>query len=161
MTMIFLWSAVLALFAIGTIGIIVPIIPSVPLVWAGVVVYAWATHFSHVSMTVVVITGIIALGAIAVDFFSGMLGAKAYGASWRGMLGAVIGGFCGMIIFSIVGMIVGTMLGAFCGEYFRWRTLAPAARASIGTVVGFLVNVVAQFFFTALIIGIFLAAVLW
>ncbi len=158
---IIVWGIVLILFALGIIGIVVPVLPSAPLVWSGVVIYAWATQFTQVSMTVVVVTGVITVVAMAADFFSGMLGAKAYGASWRGMLGAVIGGMVGAAVLSIVGMIAGAMVGAFLGEYARWRTMAPAVRASIGTVVGFLFNVVVQVFFIAIIIALFLAAVVW
>lgn len=159
MTTIVLWSVVIALFAAGFAGIVLPVVPGAPLLWAGVVVYAWATQFTQVSMTTVILTGVVTLVAMLVDFLSGVLGAKAYGASWYGVCGAVGGGLVGMVVLNVFGLMIGTVVGAFVGEYLRWRTLAPAVRASVGTIVGLIVNSIAQLFFAMMIVAMFIVAV--
>lgn len=100
--------------------------------------------------SIIAVAVVIALGAEAVEFLAGAAGAKAGGASKRGLIGALIGGVVGAIIGSIfilipiVGTIAGAMLGAaigaICGEISGGRSLQasliPAAGAAGGRLVG-------------------------
>lgn len=69
--------------------------------------------------------GWIAFGALVlgigeiIEFASGLAGAKAGGASRKGMLGAVAGGFLGAILgtFLLPIPVIGTLVGAFGGTF--------------------------------------------
>lgn len=159
MEMVIIWIVVIAFFVAGICGVVVPVLPSAPLVWVGIVIYALAVPDSSVGMGTVALTGFLTLVAVAVDVFAGVLGAKAGGASWYGVLGALCGGAVGMVVFSVLGLIVGTMLGAFVGELVRARRVDHAVRASVSTVIGFVVNGVAQIFFVVALLVIFFVRV--
>ena len=50
--------------------------------------------------------------SLVLDFLASVVGAKKLGATWRGMLGAVVGATVGLF-FSLPGLILGPLLGAF------------------------------------------------
>ena len=147
-------------FVVGLIGIILPVIPSLPLMWAGVFVYGFFTDFQDVDGQVVLWTGVIALVGTIVDFVAGVLGAKATGASWLGIIGAIVGGIIGMGIFSIVGLFVGSALGTFAGEYLKHNDRQSAMRAMWGNLLGFVLGTLVKIGAAVGIIFLFIRAVL-
>ena len=88
---------------------------------------------------------LLALSGEAMDFLMGVLGAKKYGASKKGMTAAVLGGFAGAmvggmiipVIGSVVGVFLGIFLFTFAVEYRIERKDADkAGRAGMGAVLG-------------------------
>jgi uncharacterized protein YqgC (DUF456 family) len=88
---------------------------------------------------------IIAVSGEVVDQLTGMLGAKKYGASRAGMIGAVIGGFAGALLGTAILPVIGTLAGVFVGcfaltfvfEYlFSRRSAVESQKAGIGAVLG-------------------------
>lgn len=90
------------------------------------------------------------LGEI-IEFAAGAAGAKAGGASRRGMIGALIGGIAGGIlgtffpvpvVGSLIGALVGTFVGAIWAEitgasgHTLTTSLKPATGATIGRILG-------------------------
>jgi len=87
----------------------------------------------------------IALSGEAVDQITGILGAKKYGSSRAGMLGAVIGSFTGAVIGTMILPLIGSLVGVFLGcflitfmfEYiFSRKSAAESRNAGIGAVLG-------------------------
>jgi uncharacterized protein YqgC (DUF456 family) len=88
----------------------------------------------------------------AVEFGASVLGAKQGGATRRGMIGSLIGGFAGAILLTpvipvpvvgtLVGALVGTFLGAVAGEITGQEpsslpgSIKPATGATVGRVLG-------------------------
>jgi uncharacterized protein YqgC (DUF456 family) len=86
------------------------------------------------------------------EFLAGAMGAKKFGASRRGMIGAVLGGLVGAlfgvmipipVLGSILGALGGTFLGALIGEMGRSHApyqdaFKPAAGATLGRILGIL-----------------------
>ena len=71
-----------------------------------------------------------------IDFAGGALGAKWFGASKWGAIGALAGGVAGFF-FMPLGLLVGPLAGAVIGELaFARKALKPATKSGVGTVVG-------------------------
>ncbi len=147
--------AVVFLFALGLLGVVLPAIPGLPILWLGVLVYGWATGFQEVTVGVVVLTGIIALIGMTLDFLAGVLGAKTFGASWYGVLGALLGGIFGFIAVSVFGLFIGSFVGAWLGEYLKYERTSSATKAGFGTIMGIVFGMVLKIIFALVIIGIF------
>src|SRR5687768_10967073 len=90
----------------GIAGTILPALPGVPLVFAGMLLAAWANDFQDVPVWVIVLLGAMTLVSLAVDFFASMLGAKRAGASTKALWGAALGTVFGMFL-GIPGLLLG------------------------------------------------------
>ena len=110
-TTILLWVLAASLILTGLAGMILPLLPGAPLLFLGLVIGAWAEDFIHVGYGTLGILAGLTLLTYVVDFLSGALGAKRFGASKRAMIGATIGAVVGLFM-GIVGIIVGPFIGA-------------------------------------------------
>jgi hypothetical protein len=73
----------------------------------------------------------LALASYAIDFAGGWLGARRFGATRWGVLGAAAGGILGLF-FGLPGLLLGPLLGALTGEIIGGKQLVPAGRAGWG-----------------------------
>ena len=78
---------------------------------------------------------LLTLTSYALDFPSGYFGAKYFGATKWGMLGAIIGGIVGLF-FGFVGLFVGPVVGAIAGEFIAGKRMIDAGRAGWGSLLG-------------------------
>lgn len=68
---------------------------------------------------------------------SGILGARYFGATWKGMVGAFLGALVGFFVPPpLFWLIFGPIIGAILGEFMAGRGLVQGSKAGIGTVVG-------------------------
>jgi hypothetical protein len=95
---------------------------------------------------------------VALDYFSSALGAKRFGATWRGAVGAVVGGLIGLF-FSIPGIILGPFIGATLFEMAGGQQFRPAAKAGFGAMAGLVVGAVGKLSLSAAMIGLFVISV--
>jgi uncharacterized protein YqgC (DUF456 family) len=154
---ILLWTLAVALIAIGLVGIVLPAVPGTLLIFAGLVLGAWADGFMRVGLGTLVVLGLLAAGSYGIDFVAAAFGAKRLGASRRAMAGAALGTLLGLM-FGLPGLIVGPFLGALLGELTTNRDLMRASRMGVAAWVGFAIGMVAKVAVAFLMIGIFLAA---
>ena len=148
-------------FLIGFFGLIIPIIPDLVVIWLGVLIYAIGTIFSEISISTVVLLGLLSLTTYLIDYFAAVLGAKRYGASKKGIVAGIIGGMIGIVIFPLFGFVIGAVAGIIIAEiYLVKRTPKDAIRASKGAFLGFFLGVLTKIVITGVIIGIFLSAIL-
>lgn len=147
-------AVTLLLFILGMAGNILPVLPGPPLIALGILIHRLWMGPESVSWTLVLVA--IALAALAqlLDFALAWWGARRFGATWYGSLGALIGGVLGLIFFSLPGLILGPIIGAVGAELLQNRSMAVASRAGLGTVVGGLLAFVLKF---ALSIGLIVA----
>ena len=143
MTVMYVLGALLAL--IGLAGIILPALPGVPLVFAGMVLAAWAEHFTRIGVWTVVALGVLTLLSVAVDFWAAAMGARRVGASRLAIAGAVVGTVAGLFL-GFVGVFVGPFVGAAIGELLHGRRLDPdavtqASRVGFGTWLGIVLGI--------------------
>jgi len=133
MTVMYVIGALLVL--VGLAGIVLPALPGLPLVFAGMVLAAWAEHFTRIGISTLVALGVLTLLSLAVDFWAAAMGAKRVGASRLAIAGAIIGTVAGLF-FGVVGIFIGPFCGALLGELVHGRRL-DAAAVGQATKVGF------------------------
>jgi uncharacterized protein YqgC (DUF456 family) len=91
-----LWGIAGILVLGGLAGLILPAIPGAPLIFAGLVIGAWADNFVYVGVWTILALALLTLLTIGVDFWATMFGAKKFGASRRAVTGAVVGSVVGL-----------------------------------------------------------------
>lgn len=151
----YLLAAVLAL--VGVAGTVLPALPGLPLVFAGMLLAAWAGDFQQVGGWMLGVLGALTLLSLGVDFLATALGAKRVGASKLALVGAVIGTFAGLL-FGIVGVFVGPFVGALVGELIHGREVGQAAKVGLGTWFGILLGTVLKLGLAFAMLGLFALA---
>ena len=150
------WQNILALvlMAIGIIGSVLPMLPGVPLVFAGMLLAAWHGGFAQVSMLTMVIIGVIAVLAWAVDFFASIATAKKVGASKNALIGAGIGAVLG-IFAGLPGLILGPAIGAVIGELTTHSNKTKATVVGMAAGLGFVLAMVIKLLLILVMLAIF------
>jgi uncharacterized protein YqgC (DUF456 family) len=156
-TGIALWIFATALVLAGLVGLVLPGIPGAPLIFAGLLVAAWADDFVYVGLWTVVILALLALLTYGVDFWATMFGAKKFGASKRAVIGAIIGCIAGVFL-GFPGVIFGPFIGAVVGELLAQKNLQQATWAGIGATIGLVLGAALKLAMAFAMIGIFLVA---
>ena len=155
-TLLYMLAALLAL--VGLVGTVLPALPGLPLVFAGMLLAAWAGDFEQVGVWIVVLLGLLTLLSFVVDFWATAHGARRVGASRKAVLGAVIGTFAGLFFFP-VGLLVGPFAGALIGEMLHGREWRQATKVGFGTWIGVVLAVVLKLGLAFAMIGVF--AIAW
>ena len=153
-TLVFWLLAVLLLVA-GLIGLLLPVLPGAPLIFAGLVIAAWAEDFHYAGLWTVVLLAIITLLTFGVDFWATIFGAKKFGASKRAVIGALIGLVIG-IFLGFPGIIFGPFIGAVVGELSAQKNLKQATRAGVGATIGLVLGAAIKLALALTMIGVFL-----
>jgi uncharacterized protein YqgC (DUF456 family) len=145
------------LTAIGLAGLMLPAIPGAPLLFAGLLLAAWAEDFTYIGIKTLAVLGALALLTYGVDFWATMYGAKRFGASKRAIIGALVGVIIGMFL-GFPGVIFGPFIGAVIGELSARRGLPDAARAGIGATIGLVLGAALKIALAFIMIGVFAVA---
>jgi uncharacterized protein YqgC (DUF456 family) len=154
---VLLWVLGVALVAVGMVGIVVPALPGHVLIFAGLLVAAWADGFARVGVPTMVLIGAIAAASYAIDFIAAALGAQRIGASRRAVVGAALGTLLGLPL-GLPGIIFGPLVGAVAGELSVHRDWKRAGRAGMAAWIGFIVGTAVKVALAFSMIAIFLAA---
>jgi len=152
-TIILFILATISLIA-GLAGLVLPLLPGPLLIFIGLFLATWAEDFVYVGWVTLLILALLMLVAHTVDFLSGVLGAKRFGASRGAIIGAIIGAFIG-IFFGIIGIIIGPFVGAVIGQLTAHNDLQSAGRVGIGTWIGFVFGMAAKIAIGLSMIGIY------
>lgn len=152
---VLLWTLVVLLVLTGIIGLLLPAVPGPPILFVGLLLGAWIDDFLHVSWGTLIVLGVMAALASAVDFAASALGASRFGASPRAVWGAIIGTLFG-IAFGLVGILIGPFIGALLGELSAQRTLGDASRAGLGATIGLVIGAAAKLTLALAMVGTFL-----
>jgi uncharacterized protein YqgC (DUF456 family) len=153
----YLVAAVLVI--VGLVGTVLPVIPGAALVFAGLLLAAWADDFTRVGWFPLALAGALAVLSWVADFVASLLGAKRVGASPLALLGATLGGVIG-IFLGIPGMILGPFIGAVAGELLARGGLAKAGKVGVGTWLGLIAAAIVKVVLAFLMIATFLIAYL-
>ena len=129
------------LILVGLAGVLLPALPGLPLVFAGMLLAAWAGGFQEIGWVTLVILGLLTLLSFVVDFWATAHGAKRVGASRKALVGAVLGTFAGLF-FVPIGLFVGPFVGALLGELWHGREFRRAAKVGFGTWLGIVIAIV-------------------
>lgn len=159
-TLSYVLAAVLVL--VGLAGVLLPALPGLPLVFAGMLLAAWAGGFEEVSGWTMAVLALLTLLSLGIDFMATALGAKRVGASGPALVGAVLGTFAGLL-FGLVGVFIGPFVGALLGELV-WlrgvggRELGQATKVGLGTWLGIVVGTVLKLGLAFVMVGLFVIA---
>lgn len=126
----------LAFFAVGLIGTFLPVLPGLPILWMGLVIFQlWQPDYLGWTF-IGICAGLAIIGQI-LDLACGYWGARRFGASWKGGVGALIGGIVGFFIPPpLLWLLIGPIIGAIIGECLEGKALKQAGKAGVGTLVG-------------------------
>lgn len=156
------YAIAVLLVLVGLAGTILPALPGLPLVFAGMLLAAWAGGFEQIPVWVVVLLGVLTALSLLVDFWATAIGAKRVGASRKAVVGAVVGTFAGLF-FGILGLFLGPFVGALLGELWAGRgvdgqRLGQATRVGFGTWLGIVFGIALKLMLAFAMIGIFALA---
>jgi hypothetical protein len=154
-----LWVLVAVLILVGLVGTVLPALPGVVLVFAGILLGAWIDDFHRVSVTTVVLLGVLGAVALLVDFLAGVLTAQRVGATRLGLLGAAIGTVAG-VFTGFIGLLFLPLAGAAVGEYLSHRDALRAGRIGVVTWLGMLAGAVVKLAIAFAMVGWFVGALL-
>lgn len=152
------WTVTLILMFIGLAGTVLPLLPGTTIILAAAVLHhmvmppeqtvSWWTIGGLALLTVV---------SYVIDFVSGTVGAKWFGATRWGAIGGLIGAVVGLF-FGIIGVFVGPLVGVLIGELLGGKGLLPAGKSTWGTVLGTTAGIILRFAIAVLMVGWFLLA---
>jgi uncharacterized protein len=152
-----LWLLAALLVVGGLAGSVLPALPGVPLVFAGLVVGAWADDFQRVTWLTLTLLGILTIASFAIDLAATALGAKRVGATKLAVAGAMIGTLGGAFL-GIPGLIVGPFAGAVAGEMLSHGRMQQATRAGFATWMGLIFGTLAKLALVFAMLGVFAVA---
>ncbi|MDR7135911.1 uncharacterized protein YqgC (DUF456 family) [Lysobacter niastensis] len=142
------------LILVGIAGTVLPALPGLPLVFAGMLLAAWAGNFQEVGWVPMLVLGLLTLLSLGIDFLATSLGAKRVGASKLAVAGAVLGTFAGLF-FGPVGLFAGPFVGALGGELIHGREVRKATKVGFGTWLGIVFGIVLKLGLAFAMVGLF------
>ncbi|HEY5852164.1 MAG TPA: DUF456 domain-containing protein [Lysobacter sp.] len=142
------------LILVGIAGTVLPALPGLPLVFAGMLLAAWAGDFREVGWLPLVILGVLTVLSLGIDLLATSIGAKRVGASKLAVVGAVLGTFAGLF-FGPVGLFAGPFVGALGGELIHGREMRKAAKVGFGTWLGIVFGIVLKLGLAFAMLGLF------
>jgi uncharacterized protein YqgC (DUF456 family) len=152
-----IWALAVVLVVVGLAGVVLPALPGTVLIFAGLLLAAWADGFVRVGAGTIIGLGILTVATYFVDVATMALGMKRLGSTRRAMAGAAIGTLAGLF-FGLPGLLIGPFAGAILGELTAHRDLRRAGRAGIAAWIGFLIGTVVKIGLAFAMVGIFLTA---
>lgn len=142
------------LVLVGIAGIILPALPGIPLVFAGLLLAAWADDFAHVGWLPLTVLGLLTLASFAVDIVATVVGAQRVGASRKALWGTFVGSIVGLF-FMPIGLFVGPLAGALLGEYWHTRELGRSTKVGLATWLGILLGFALKLALVIAMLGLF------
>jgi len=150
---------ILVIMLIGLCGTLIPLLPDTPLIVAGAVLHHFLLAPRGVTWRAILALTLLMLVSLALDFVSGSLGARYFGATRWGALGGILGAVIGFF-YGPVGLLAGPLAGVLVGELLGGRGLLPAGRSAWGTFLGSVAGMAGKFAIGVIMIAWFLIAAL-
>ena len=150
----------LLVMILGALGTVLPVLPGTPLIFLSALGYGFYEGFNKITPLILGILFFLMLITLLIDYISGVVGAKKYGATKYGTWGSFIGLIIGLIFFNIPGLLLGPFVGAVVGEMLNGRKLEEALRVGLGTVVGMAGGAIFKATFSVAMIAIFISGVM-
>lgn len=151
------WVLSVVLVTVGLAGIVLPALPGTVLIFAGLLLAAWADGFARVGAATLVALGVMTVASYFVDVATMALGMKHLGTTKRAMAGAAIGTLVGLF-FGLPGIVIGPFAGAVIGELTVHRQLGRAGSAGVAAWIGFLLGTAVKVGLAFAMIGLFATA---
>ena len=146
---------------VGLIGCVAPLLPGPPIVWLGALYYGWKTDFAEFGWPTLLIMLILTIIGSTAEYWLAYLGSRKSGASPWASVAAVLGGIVGLLVLSLPGLIIGSLAAIAAVEYRRHQDWNKVLKSGAGYLAGYLLSMVVEIIICLIIIGIFVAAVMW
>lgn len=138
------WLLAIVLMAVGLLGTVLPIIPGTTIILAGAVIHRMLVGAAHgASWWCLGALVLLTLLSYALDLASGFFGAKYFGATKWGVIGATIGVIVG-IFTGFITLLFAPVAGAIIGELIAGKRLVSAGKAGWGTLLGNLAGIIGK-----------------
>jgi len=160
MSVTLLWILCVLLIVAGAAGTVLPALPGTALILVGILLGAWIDDFTRVGPLVLTVIGVLAVLAWVLDYVAGLMGAQKAGASRQALIGAALGTVLG-IFMGLVGVLFMPLVGAAVGEYLARRDEKNALKVGVATWLGILAGLLAKVVIAFMMIGIFVAALIF
>jgi len=151
------WLLAAVLVGIGIAGSVLPALPGVPLVFAGLLLAAWAGDFQQVTWITLVVLGLLTAISFVIDVVATAAGAKRVGATRLAVAGAALGTIGGLFL-GLPGLILGPFVGAVAGEMISHGKMDQATRAGLATWMGLIFGTLAKLALIFAMLGVFALA---
>jgi uncharacterized protein YqgC (DUF456 family) len=154
------FALALLVMCIGCLGSVLPAVPSTPLVLIAAIghkLYFGKTGAGWIVLTLMVLITALAL---VMDYLASIYGAKRFGATKKGMAGAIVGGIIGLF-FNLPGILLGPFLGAALFEMIGGREFKPSMKAGLGATLGLFAGAIGKFVCCISMMTLFTINVLW
>jgi hypothetical protein len=148
------------LIIVGLVGTIIPFLPGEPLIFLGSIVYGLGFGFDRIGRSIYVALAVLTAFSLAVSYIATAVGAKKFGASKFGLIGAIVGAAVGFLVGNIAGLLVGPFLGAFIGELLRAGKAEKSLKAGFGAVVGFFAGALTRILISLVMTGLIIYGIL-
>ena len=138
------------LLLIGFIGIFLPIFPSTLASYASLLLLHFSGIHSFHFLSLMVFA-LITLLSFVIDYILPIWGAKKYGGTKSGMIGAMIGGILSIFtlpffgFFGIIILFIFTFIGAFLGEIIVQKNRQISYNAAYGAIIGLFLSSIGKF----------------
>jgi uncharacterized protein len=150
------WLIAIVLMAAGLLGTVLPVFPGTTIIlFAAILHRIMLGPAKSIGWTALVTLVLLTLISYALDFLGSYLGARRFGASGWGMLGATVGAIVG-IFFGIIGLFVGPVIGAIAGEFVAGKKMVAAGKAGWGSLLGTIGSMVGKLLIALAMIVVFL-----
>jgi len=151
------WVLAAVLVGIGIAGSVLPALPGVPLVFAGLLLAAWAGDFQQVTWITLVVLGLLTAISFVIDVVATAAGARRVGATRLAVAGAALGTIGGLFL-GLPGLILGPFVGAVVGEMISHGKMDQATRAGFATWMGLIFGTLAKLALIFTMLGVFALA---
>ena len=150
----------LLVMGIGCLGSVLPGVPSTPLVL--IVAIGHKLYFQDAGAGWIALTllALVTAVSLVMDYLASIYGAKRFGATRKGMAGAIVGGIVGLF-FNLPGILLGPFVGAAVFELIGGREFKPAMKAGLGATLGLFAGAAGKLVCCVAMMLLFAANVIW
>ena len=133
---LFWWLLTIVLFAVGLIGTVLPVLPGTTIILAAAIIHRLVLGAEKsIGWKTIVALVVLTLLSYVFDFLGSYFGAKYFGATKWGAVGAILGALVGLFL-GLIGLFVGPVIGAVVGEVIAGKRMIDAGRAGWGSLLG-------------------------
>lgn len=133
----------LLVMLVGLAGAVLPGLPGPPVILLAALVHRLCFGDRGAAGWVLVLLAMMTALSLVLDLLATAVGARKLGSTWRGMMGATLGGLLGLLWMPL-GLLLGPLLGAFLLELTAGKEWREAGKAGAGAALGLLAGVVGK-----------------
>ena len=153
---LFWWLLTIVLFAVGLIGTVLPVLPGTTIILAAAIIHRLVLGAEKsIGWKTIVALVLLTLLSYVFDFLGSYFGAKYFGATKWGAVGAILGALVGLFL-GLIGLFIGPVIGAVVGEVIAGKRMIDAGRAGWGSLLGNIGAMLAKLIMALAMITIFL-----